>query len=166
MPTNWQGSRTNACNMMKNSDSKFSKIKQNLTSNFYYILSLPPCQVKEHKPQTPKTAASIYERVKMVKPCVHNCIKIWNQWNLSQPSKYVNMSLITTILNCSWASSGEQSHPWQPTAMPSQEIGTSMDPSRCTGRPSHKQFIIPSGEILPASEIAKYPFNAHDPAKE
>jgi hypothetical protein len=35
-----------------------------------------------------------------------------------------------------------------------------------TGKPSHKKFILPSGEILPATEIAEYPFNKHDPTKE
>jgi hypothetical protein len=45
-------------------------------------------------------------------------------------------------------------------------IRTSADPSKCMGNPSHKKFILPSDEILLALEIAEYPFNLHDPAKE
>jgi hypothetical protein len=45
-------------------------------------------------------------------------------------------------------------------------IGTSKDPSKRTGRPSLKKFILPDGNIAPATEIAEYPFNVRDPAKE
>ena len=51
----------------------------------------------------------------------------------------------------SWATSG---------------IGTSNDASKCTGRPSFKKFILPGGNIVPATEIAEYPFNIRDTAKE
>ncbi len=45
-------------------------------------------------------------------------------------------------------------------------IGTSNDHSKCTGRPSFKKFILPGGNIVPATEIAEYPFNVRDTAKE
>ena len=45
-------------------------------------------------------------------------------------------------------------------------IGTEDDPSKRTGRPSTKQFILPNGDTVPASEIAEYPFDVRRPAKE
>ena len=37
-------------------------------------------------------------------------------------------------------------------------VGTKDDPCRRTGEPSHKQFILPDGTVIPATEIAEYPF--------
>ena len=45
-------------------------------------------------------------------------------------------------------------------------IGTTTDPSRRPGRQSTKQFILPSGAIVPATEIAEYPFAIRAPANE
>ena len=45
-------------------------------------------------------------------------------------------------------------------------IGTEDNPSKGTGRPSTKEFILPNGEAVPAKEIAEYPFNVRKPAKE
>jgi hypothetical protein len=45
-------------------------------------------------------------------------------------------------------------------------IGTEDDPSKRTGRPSTKEFILPNGEVIPAKEIAEYPFEVRRPAKE
>ena len=45
-------------------------------------------------------------------------------------------------------------------------IGTEDDPSERTGRPLTKQFILPNGDTLPASEIAEYPFDIQRSAKE
>ena len=45
-------------------------------------------------------------------------------------------------------------------------IGTENDPSERTGKPSTKQFILPNGDTIPASEIAEYPFDVWRPAKE
>jgi len=44
-------------------------------------------------------------------------------------------------------------------------VGTSDDPSRRTGITSDKEFLLPGGEIVAATEIAEYPFNVRDPAK-
>ena len=38
-------------------------------------------------------------------------------------------------------------------------IGTEDNPSKQTGKPSNKEFILPNGEVVPAKEIAEYPFD-------
>jgi hypothetical protein len=45
-------------------------------------------------------------------------------------------------------------------------IGTEDNPSQRTGRPSTKEFKLPNGEVVPAKEIAEYPFDVRKPAKE
>ena len=45
-------------------------------------------------------------------------------------------------------------------------VGTSDDPSRRMGVTSDKEFLLPGGKILAATEIAEYPFNVRDPAKQ
>ena len=45
-------------------------------------------------------------------------------------------------------------------------VGTTKDPCHRTGRTSNKEFILPGGEIMAATEIAEYPFNVRDPAKQ
>ncbi len=42
-------------------------------------------------------------------------------------------------------------------------IGTINDPCQCTGKPSHKQCILPS--VIPGTEIAEYPFEVRKFAK-
>jgi hypothetical protein len=34
-----------------------------------------------------------------------------------------------------------------------------------TGKPSHKQFILPYGTVIPATDIAEYPFEVKNLAK-
>ncbi len=48
-PTNWQGPGTALHTEDDTNSAAFNKIKQRLSSNFYYCLSLPACQVEEHK---------------------------------------------------------------------------------------------------------------------
>jgi len=45
-------------------------------------------------------------------------------------------------------------------------VGTKDDPSQRTGEPSDKRFILPSGEVIQATEIVEYPFNVRAPANE
>jgi hypothetical protein len=45
-------------------------------------------------------------------------------------------------------------------------VGTKNDPSRRTGEQSNKRFILPSGDVIQATEIAEYPFNVRAPANE
>jgi hypothetical protein len=44
-------------------------------------------------------------------------------------------------------------------------VGTINDPCRQTGLPSNKQFILPDGTVIPATEIAEYPFDVRKLAK-
>jgi hypothetical protein len=45
-------------------------------------------------------------------------------------------------------------------------VRTKDDPSQRTGKPSDKQFILPSGQLIQATEKAEYPFNVRAPANE
>ena len=45
-------------------------------------------------------------------------------------------------------------------------VGTATDPSRGTRRQSTKQFILPSGTVVPATKIMEYPFVVRAPANE
>ncbi len=38
-------------------------------------------------------------------------------------------------------------------------VGTTTDFSHCTGGLLDKQFILPSGDVIPVTKIAEYPFN-------
>ncbi len=45
-------------------------------------------------------------------------------------------------------------------------VGTKDNPSHRTGEPSNKQFILPSGQLIQATEKAEYPFNIRAPANK
>ncbi len=45
-------------------------------------------------------------------------------------------------------------------------MGTTADPCPRSGRPSEEQFILPSGDIIPATEMAEYLFDVRAPANE
>ncbi len=45
-------------------------------------------------------------------------------------------------------------------------VGTKDDPSHRTGKPSNKQFILPSGQLIQATKKAEYPFNVRAPTNE
>jgi hypothetical protein len=44
-------------------------------------------------------------------------------------------------------------------------VGTINDQCQQTGKPSHKQFILPNGSVIPATEITEYPFEVRKLAK-
>ncbi len=44
-------------------------------------------------------------------------------------------------------------------------VGTIHNPCQCTGKPSHKQFTLPNVTVIPATEIAEYPFEVRKLAK-
>jgi hypothetical protein len=46
------------------------------------------------------------------------------------------------------------------------DVGTTADPCPCLSRPIDKQFILPSGNAIPATEMAEYPFNVRAPANK
>ncbi len=45
-------------------------------------------------------------------------------------------------------------------------VRTKDDPSHRIGQPSNKQFILPSGQLIQATEKAEYPFNVRAPANK
>ncbi len=45
-------------------------------------------------------------------------------------------------------------------------MGTIADPCHCSGWLSDKRFILPNGKVIPATEIAEYPFGVRLPANE
>ncbi len=45
-------------------------------------------------------------------------------------------------------------------------VGTTANPCPCSGWPSNKRFILPSSKVIPATEMAEYPFNVRAPANE
>jgi hypothetical protein len=175
-PTNWQGPG-NALNKTKDSsNAAFFTIKQSLLSNFYSCLSPPPRQVKEHKPNNPPVLpSSKKQQVNFSNTCNISSIipaitryKMAARWRMKiqqwcDNRKYIiginnaelqqgicNGTIATTIAN-SGATSG---------------VGIMANPCHCLGQPSNKQFILPSGDVIPATEMAKYPFNIRAPANE
>ncbi len=45
-------------------------------------------------------------------------------------------------------------------------MGTIANPCHCSGWLSNKRFILPNSKVIPATEIAKYPFNVRSPANK
>ena len=45
-------------------------------------------------------------------------------------------------------------------------VGTKDDPSHRTGEPSDKRFILPSSDVIQATEVVEYPFKVSAPANE
>ncbi len=45
-------------------------------------------------------------------------------------------------------------------------VGTTADPCHPLGQLSNKQFILPSGNVIPATEMAKYPFDIRVPTNK
>ncbi len=46
------------------------------------------------------------------------------------------------------------------------DVGTMVNPCHCLGWLSNKQFILSSGDVIPATEMAEYPFNIRVPASK
>jgi hypothetical protein len=44
-------------------------------------------------------------------------------------------------------------------------VGTINDPCQQTGKPSHKQFILPNRSVIPTTDIVEYPFEVRKLAK-
>ncbi len=154
----------------------FFTIKQSLLSNFYSCLSPPPCQVKEHKPDNPPVVPSsskpqvtssdtsnisltipaiTLNRIaakwrKKIKQC---CTK--QQYIIGINDEELQQGILDETIATTVADSGATSG-----------VGTTADPCPRSGRPSNKQFILPSSNIIPATEMAKYPFNVRVPANE
>ena len=158
-----------------NSIAQVNQLKQKLASNFHSCLSPLPCQVEEHVHNITPTPPDDTPRVKFsttinvstdIPPTTRN--KIAERWkkkiNRRQTTKKFTLDIdddelrqgvMNGIIASTIVDSGATSG-----------VGTATDPSRRTGRQSTKQFILPSGAIVPATEIAEYPFTVRAPANE
>jgi hypothetical protein len=112
------------------------------------------CQVKEHKPtSTPSSqptsrclGAAPQTHKKAHHPKQQYIIDV-NDKNLKEG---IAQGLTPTTIANSTAASG---------------VGTVNDPCQRTGKPSQKQFILPDGTVIPATEVAEYLFEVRKLAK-
>jgi hypothetical protein len=158
------------------SNTEFCTIKQSLSSNFYSCLSPLPCQVKEHKPDDPPvipssnksqvTSSDTSDISPTIPAITLNSIasKWWKkikgrhtkrQYIIGINDRELQQGILDETIATTAADSGATSG-----------VGTTADPCPCSGWPSNKQFLLPSGNIIPATEMAEYPFDVRAPAKE
>jgi hypothetical protein len=112
------------------------------------------CQIEEHKPiGTPSSqptsrriGATPQTRKKAHHPKEQYIIDVNNK-GLKEG---IAQGLIPTTIANSAAASG---------------VGTINNPCQHSGKPSHKQFILPDSTVIPATEIAEYPFEVRKLAK-
>ncbi len=140
-PTNRHGLGTALYTEEDTNSAAFNKIMKKLSSNFYYCLSPPTCQVKEHKPTgTPRSqptsrnlGATPRTRKKAHQPKQQYIIDI----DYEELKEGIAQAPIPTTVANSAATSG---------------IGTINNPCQCTGKPSHKLFILPNGTVIRATQ--------------
>jgi hypothetical protein len=149
------------------------KLTQGLLTNFYYCLSPPPCQVEEHDNNATPVPLSTTSASPppLVTPLGNKIARKWlarlrrrhPPTTPGPPRQYIigkdDNELLTGIHNGTIATTLADSGA-------TSSIGTTSNPSTRTGCPSHKQFTLPNGTIIPATEIAHYPFNVRSPANE
>jgi hypothetical protein len=145
-------------------------------SNFYSCPSPPPCQVKEHKLNNPlvvpssnkpqvtssdtsdisptipaitlnRIAAKWRKKIKQHCTKQHDIIGIHD----NELQQGILDGTITTTVADSGATSG---------------VDITANPCPRSGRPFNKRFILPSGNVIPATEIAEYPFDVRAPANK
>jgi hypothetical protein len=112
------------------------------------------CQVKEHKaseiPSRPSAIRRAGVSPRVPKKPLHEkgdyIIGVDNQ----ELKDCIAKGLVPTTVADSAATSG---------------VGTINDPCQQTGKPSHKQFILPNGSVIPATKIAEYPFEVRNLSK-
>jgi hypothetical protein len=112
------------------------------------------CQVKEHKPTGTPSSQPTSRRLeatprtckKAHHPKQHYIIDV----NDKELKEGIAQGLIPTTVANSTATSG---------------VGTIHDSCQCIGKPSHKQFILPDGTVIPATEIAENLFEVRKLAK-
>jgi hypothetical protein len=113
-------------------------------ANFYYCLSPPPCQVEVHD----TTESQQLEPTS--KPNTKSRVYFIGVDDDELEQGIATGRIPTTVADSTATSS----------------VGTRNDPCTRTGQPSWKKFILPNGKIVPATELAKYPFNMRTPANE
>jgi hypothetical protein len=176
---------------MKIMDHTALNIKQRLASNSYFCLSPPPCQVEEHEPNRTNVAPDNAKRQAVLSDTVevapvaeaHSRNKIVAKWTKRLEQQQAKGILANTV------DSMIQQSKWQyiigvddeelrqgimdgtiPSTIANSGatsgVGNKDDPSHCTGKPSNKQFILPSGQLIQATEKAEYLFNVRAPANK
>ena len=149
------------------------KLMQGLLTNFYYCLSPPLCQGEEHDNNgTPATLRNtIASPPPHVAPPRNKTARKWlarlrlqhTTTTTGPPRQYIigkdDTELLTGIHNSTIAMTLADSGA-------TSSVGTTNDPSTRTGCPSHKQFTLPNGTIIPATKLAHYPFNGRPSANE
>jgi hypothetical protein len=149
------------------SNAAFFTIKQSLLSNFYSWLSPLLCQVDKHKPNDPPVILSYTSNISPTIPAIPRN-KIAARWQTKVKQRRTNQQYIIGINNeklqqgilngtitTTIADSGATSC-----------VGTTANPCPRSGQPLDKQFILPSGNVIPATEEAEYPFNVRAPANK
>jgi hypothetical protein len=159
--------------------------------NFYSCLSPPPCQVKEHEPDRTDVAPDNAKRQAVLSDTnniapiaeARSRNKIAAKWTKRLEQQQAKGILAHTVDSMNHQSKRqyiigiddkELRQGIMDGAIPStiansgatSGVGTKDDPSHRTGEPSDKQFILPSGQLIQATEKAKYPFNVRAPANE
>jgi hypothetical protein len=151
------------------SDAAFFTIKQSLLSNFYSCLSPLPCQVEEHKPDDPPvvpssnkpqvTSSDISDISPTIPAITLNSIasKWWKkikqrctkqQYIIGVDNEELQQGILDGTIAPTIADSGATSG-----------VGTTAYPCPCSGLPSNKRFILPSNNVIPATEMVQYPFD-------
>ena len=114
---------------------------------------MPPSQQQQPRAHSPHTGMKQLQTI--LTPTSDSIAAVIHPYVLDRDDNILRKGVLDGSIPSTAADSGATSG-----------IGTSKDPSKRTGRPSLKKFILPDGNIAPATEIAEYPFNVRDPAKE
>ncbi len=151
-------------------------MKQSLSSNVHSCLSPLPCQVEEHKPDDPpvvpssnkpQVTSSDTNNISPTIPAItlnriasrwwtkikQRCTK--QQYIIGINDKELQQGILDGTITTTIADSGATSG-----------VGNTANLCPPLGWPSDKQFILPSGDVIPATEMAKYPFDVRAPANE
>ncbi len=158
------------------SDAAFFTIKQSLSSNFYSCLSPLPCQVKEHEPDDPpvipssnkpQVTSSDTSNISPTIPATtlnriaarwqtkikQRCTK--QQYIIGVNNEELKQGILDGTIATTVADSGATSG-----------VGTTANPCPRLGQPSDMQSILPSSNVIPATEMVEYPFNVRAPANK
>ncbi len=176
---------------MKIMDHAALNIKQRLASNFYSCLSPLLCQVEEHEPDRTnivsdnvKCQAVLSDTINIAPVAkARSQNKIATKWTKRLEQRQAKRILANTvdsmIHQSKWqyiigVDDEELRQGIMDRTIPStiadsgatSGVGTKDNPSHHTGEPSNKQFILPSGQLIQATEKAEYPFNIKAPTNE
>jgi hypothetical protein len=181
---------TGDCNH-ENYGSRCTKHRAEVSIKFYSCLSLPSCQVEEHEPNRTNVAQdntkcqAVLSDTIDVAPVAeaHSQNKIAAKWTKRLEQRRAKGILANTVDSMIHQSKQqyiigvddeELRQGIMDGTIPSMiadsgatsGVGTKDDPSHRTGEPSNKQFILPSGQLIQATEKAEYLFDIRAPANK